>query len=562
MLKRRWMGTGLFVLLVVLFLIANRGAYKGYFSDDELDNLSWAPGVHISEYARTLVTPQFIPGNFRPVGHFFFYLAGKSFGLDFPKYVFPIHALHLLNVWLLWFLIRRMGGSAFAAGAGALLFAFHMAVFDLYWKPMYVFDLLCATFCLLALLAWVHQRWVLAFVAFWLAYKSKELAVMLPLVLACYEYWVGKRNWKPLAPFFAVSLSFGLQGVLLNPHQRGDYAFSYKPEDLWQTVNFYSDRVLLLPKAGFAMLFVPAIVRDRRVWFGIATLLLFFFPLAFLPGRHFGAYCYVPLIGAGIALSGIADRGHRLFVTIVLLCWVPFNYIHLRLNRRQELAVAANNRRYVTAVQKFAALNPGIDSFIYDGRPFALRPWGIKGAVAYAYGTTAVDVYGLEERGAQRMLRGNGPLALMSWDSSVNDLAIVARRKGVDDAAFIRMDRFTPLWQLDDGWFGLESGFRWMKPVATAHLERPAGARRFALKVNIGPDMIRDMGGTEVRLFLDRVALGSRRFAANGWQQAAWDLPPGTAGRVNVRLEATPYHPSNKDPRALGVAVGEFGFVE
>jgi len=29
-------------------------------------------------------------------------------------------------------------------------------------------------------------------VAYWLAYKSKELAVMLPAILAIYEYWVSE----------------------------------------------------------------------------------------------------------------------------------------------------------------------------------------------------------------------------------------------------------------------------------------------------------------------------------------------------------------------------------
>ena len=52
---------------------------------------------------------------------------------------------------------------------------------DAYWKPMYVFDLFCTTFCLASILLYAHGRWILSFIAFWLAYKSKELAVMLPV---------------------------------------------------------------------------------------------------------------------------------------------------------------------------------------------------------------------------------------------------------------------------------------------------------------------------------------------------------------------------------------------
>ena len=561
-LMKRWTGLALFLLMAVLFLIANRGAYKGYFSDDELDNLSWAPHVPLADFAKALVTPRFMTGNFRPVGHFYFRLAGRAFGLDFPKYVFPIHAVHLLNVWLLWLLIRRLGGTPFAASAGALLFAFHMAVFDLYWKPMYVFDLLCATFCLASLLLWTHGRWVLSFAAFWLAYKSKELAVMLPFALACYEYWLGRRRWKPLIPFAAASLSFGLQGLLFNPHRDDEYAFRLDRSSLWNTSRFYAGRILLLPYAGFAVPFLPAFLRDRRVWFGVAVLLLFFVPLMPLAGRRFGAYCYVPLIGAAIAFSGIADRGHRLFVAIFLLAWIPFNFLHLRLNRRQALAMADENRRYVAGVADFARTSPAMRQFIYDGRPFALHPWGIQGALACVYRRSDIALAGVEDREAHAALASGQPVAVLSWDPGARLLSIAARNPGTPDASYIRMDRRTPIWQLDEGWYPLEGGFRWTKPSATAQLFRPPGARRFELKVNIGPDLIRDMGGTEVRVFLDGVPLGARRFTANGWQAVRWDLPPGPAGSVRVGIEAQPYRPSNEDPRLLGVAVVGFGFVE
>jgi hypothetical protein len=561
-MMNRWTGLALFLLLAVLFLIANRGAYKGYFSDDELDNISWAPAVPASVFAERLLTPTFQPGNFRPAGHLYFALAGGAFGLDFRKYVIPIHAIHLLNVWLLWMLIRRLGGTPFGAGAGAVLFAFHMAVFDVYWKPMYVFDLLCATFCLASLLLWTYGRWVLAFAAFWLAYKSKELAVMLPFVLLCYEYWLGKRHWKPLALFFVASLSFGLQGLLLNPHREGDYAFRTEGRQWLTTLSYYSDRILLVPFGGFILAALPAVVRDRRVWFGVAALALFFIPLLPLSGRLFGAYCYVPLIGAAIALSGMADRGYRVAVAIFLVAWIPYNFMHLRLNRRQALSVAEENRRYVTAVEEFARRSPEMRQFIYDGRPFALQPWGIQGALRYVYGTQEVQVAGVEDQEAQAALRSGAPVAILAWDPGTRDLAITAREAGAAEAPYIAMDRHTPLWQLGDGWHQLEGGYRWTKPAATARLHRPEGARQFVLTVNVPPEMVREAGGAEVRVALDGEWLPARRFAEHGWQTASWELPRRSAGNVAVRLESRPFRPSNQDPRVLGAAVVGFGFQE
>src|SRR5207237_4234966 len=141
------------------------------------------------------------PNNFRPVGHYYFHAVEEISGLNFPVYVGVLQALHVLNVWLLWLLMRPLGATAASAAAACCFFGLHMALFDNFWKPMYVFDVLCASFSLAALYCWMRGRWVLSFLAFWLAYKSKELAVMLPLLLLCYELWFGKRRWKPLVPF-------------------------------------------------------------------------------------------------------------------------------------------------------------------------------------------------------------------------------------------------------------------------------------------------------------------------------------------------------------------------
>ena len=116
--------------MMVLFLIANRGAYQGYFQDDDLDNISWTPFTPLATFAREVVAPRLSPVNFRPAGHFYFRVLASVAGLRFPWYVAGIHALHFLNVWLLYLLMRRLAADRFTSGAGAVLFAFHMAVFD------------------------------------------------------------------------------------------------------------------------------------------------------------------------------------------------------------------------------------------------------------------------------------------------------------------------------------------------------------------------------------------------------------------------------------------------
>ncbi len=198
------------------------GSWDGFFQDDELDNLRWAPSSHALIFLKGLLTPKFQPDNFRPVGHLYFALMGNQLGLWFAPYVTPIFAFHLLNALLLWLLMRKLGIKQWCAIAAAAFFTLSVAAFDAYWKPMYVFDLLCTTFSLASILLYSHRRWVLSFIAFWLAYKAKELAVMLPAVLIAYEYWFGERKFKVLIPYVLAGLSFGIQGLLLNPHKHGD----------------------------------------------------------------------------------------------------------------------------------------------------------------------------------------------------------------------------------------------------------------------------------------------------------------------------------------------------
>ena len=63
----RWKTASLAAAIVILFLVANRGAYKGYFQDDDLDNLFWTPHVDTIDYLTGLVSPVFSRKNFRPV---------------------------------------------------------------------------------------------------------------------------------------------------------------------------------------------------------------------------------------------------------------------------------------------------------------------------------------------------------------------------------------------------------------------------------------------------------------------------------------------------------------
>ena len=555
------LGLVCFLGFAALFLIWNRAAYKGYFQDDELDNVSWIGYVPAMQFAEGLVTPRFQPNNFRPVGHLYFSICERLFGLSFPKWVAVLHAIHLLNVWLLWLLVRRLGSPPLAAGAACLFFGLHSALFDAVWKPMYAFDVLCATFCLLSILLYIGRHWVLAFIAFWLAYKAKEVAVMLPLVLAAAELWFGKGDWKrrwlPLAPFFAASLSFGLQGILLNPNQDNAYTFRFTPQALAQTSMFYAGRIFLLPYAGFALPLAALAWRKPRVWFGLTAAAILFFPLLFLPGRMFDAYCYVPFTGLAVAFSGAAQSIHPAVLALFFLLWAPLDLSELRRDRRATLALDDQIREWVTSVARFVSTSPKPEAVIYEGTIPGFAYWGQTGAVHYLYHDLALKVLYIADPQAARLTLAPH-VAVLAWNDGTRKLAIRFRTPE-QDKPYLEMSAPDAPGQLGEGWYSLQGEYRWTAPQAVVELLRPAGAHRFELRFLVGPAQLHAQGKVTAQVSIEGRQLDAQIFRKTGWQTAVWELPPAPAGPVKVTLIAPPYQ-APPDLRTLGLAVGGIGF--
>ena len=552
----RWKTASLAAAIVILFVIVNRGAYKGYFQDDDLDNLSWTAQLDSVDFVKGMVSPVFSRSNFRPVGHFYFHAMERIAGMRFVPYVAVLQAIHLWNSLLIWLVLKRLKIHPLAALAAALFFLFHPATFDAYWQPMYVFDVLCGTFCLLSLLAFIDRRWVISFICFVFAYKAKEVAVMLPAVLAAYEILAGERRWKPLVPFFAVSLLFGIQALISNANTNDAYTLKVTTATLLESAKFYLWRIFAVSVAAFAIL---GRWRNRYAWFGFCAAFLFLIPLLAVPGRTYSVYSYVPLLGAAIALAAVLDQTKTWIALFFLTIWLPMTFAQMRDYRRAALTSADENRSYVGGLADFLRASPQTTVFIEDGAPVAMHPWGVRGAILYLSKKPEIQLAAINSPEATTLLTKPN-LAVLSWDQVTRKLQITQRDPETPAESYISMRRGMPIWQFGEGWYQRENFYRWTKPEARATLRRPEGASKFDVSVNIGITHITDLPTLHLEVLLDGTSLGVQNITTPGWQIRSYPVKPAPAGTANVEFRASPaYHPRG-DPRVLGIPIGGFGF--
>jgi hypothetical protein len=413
--------------IVIGFFVLNFRARDGFFQDDELDNLSWAPLLPARDFLAGFAKPGFAVDNFRPTGSLYFALMGRSFGLNFAPYVLLIVLFHLLNGLLVYLLMRKLRVEQWCSIAGAAFFVLSAAALDAYWKPMYVFDVLCTTFSLACVLLYAHRRWVLSFIAFWLAYKAKELAVMLPAVLAMYEYWFGERRFKVLIPFALASLNFGIQGIVRNPNHDNDYTLRFTPGALRQTVPFYAHRLLMFKGSGL-LLGLLLFIRDRRIWFGLAALAMLLVPLLVLPGRLFEAYAYLPLAFAAIAIAAAASRWNPAWIWVALALWLPFNVRQIHRESRGILAADDQAAAFVEGIAKWTVRNPEPRALVYNGVPAGFHHWGVTAAWNILHHESGLRALFIASAEAQQAL-SQETVAFGSWDPRKQELKIETRAR-------------------------------------------------------------------------------------------------------------------------------------
>jgi hypothetical protein len=563
-------GAALMLAIAAVFLLINHQAYSSFFHDDALDNMVWTNLVGIDEFAHGVLAWKFMPNNFRPVGHYYFRVMRQIAGYHFPAWVAALHLFHLIGVWLLWLIIRRLGASAGAAAAGVLFFAVNMTVFWAYWRPMYDFDVLCGLFTLLSLYLYMRGNLVLSLVSFWLAYKSKEMAVAIPAILLLYEWWFGGRRWWRVLPFAAISASFVTQAYLANRKTDNPYTLRLTPAALWTCTKYYSLHFLLFNYSGFVLPLLPLLRRDRRVLFGVWMTLCLMSPMLFLPGRLFETYLYLPVAGTALALAFVLEGRPKWVLVAVAAVWLGANVHALMRKAPHELEVSRIAHTYFDQIFEFAKKNPYVEVVTFRNAPPEMGGHGIQAIFRLALNKPQAKVYWVEWPEAPEAAKADN-FAATVWDFNHEKLLYRTRKAGEPYAASLDFTGVPPAWQLGKGWYAPDpTGFSWSQPEAQAIFRLPESPRQFYIEMDIQPEQVPPGGAFSVSATLGGTALPVRRFTTGGKRVVAWPLDGKTLerlraglhdGNIQVELAFNPVFPAPDDKnRELGAAVSELGF--
>lgn len=245
---------------------------------------------------------------------------------------------------------------------------------------------------------------------------------MLPLVLACYELWFGSRRWKELMPFLAASLWFAVQALMINPVRAGPYAFHLSRHTLGRTATFYAGNVFEAPYLGF-LLPVAALLRNRRIWLGLAMISLYFVPLLCLPGRLFSAYCYLPFTGLAVAIAGLAEMVKPPVIALFFLAWLPLDVYQLGIQRDATLRQDRDIREWIDTVGRFTKTAPPATQFAYDGLPGGFYPFGAEATLRYFLVSLDVPLAPVNSPEAAKFGQ-SGRVAVLRWDAPSHRLLI------------------------------------------------------------------------------------------------------------------------------------------
>ena len=302
-------------LVIAWFLFLIRRAFAEQFNVDDITNLV-LPFVRGFEWAiRGSVL--FWTGAIRPLGGLFYLTIYQIAGYHALPFRLAAIFFLVLNLVLLYAVLRRINPSAGFAVLALLLACYNGDLIDMYMSTGTIYDTLCLTFVLLALLCQSREkpRWLLASLCAIAAVDAKEMGVSIPALLLAYELIVRRtrlRDWHRFTAIAAtalVSVAF-LVSRLAVPNELSNhpaYKLTMTAERYLETTRVYFNNLVFhgaftnvtAIAALLGALTLALLLRNRIMVFGWLFYMVALLPMSFATPRA-GYAIYVPYAGAAI----------------------------------------------------------------------------------------------------------------------------------------------------------------------------------------------------------------------------------------------------------------------
>jgi hypothetical protein len=393
------------ILTIYFFWFAHAGLAAG-FSYDDLMNIYRAQELSYAAHLRDILLFFTYSQVFRPLGSLVYKVVFDLAGMSALPFRIVCYSVLLVNLWLAYWIAKRLTGSRECGGMAALLFAFHGRNEMLFVNTGYLYDLLCFTFYAGAILYYASSAkprwWVLCGLQV-LALNSKEIGVTLPatlglMALFCLrpEPWTDRKSWllrntRLLLPMAAVSLAFVMgrvdspQGLMHVDAYTPDLrlaVFLDRAHGFVQQLAYGTRKMTPELAAWFAgaVLAATLVLRDRRAWFALLWMPVALLPIAFITQRPLAA-AVVSYYALCMLLSVLLWRGSRFFRAprgvAFLAVLVVITLVH-RKHHREWTAISAEHRQIAELQGQLDAWRPEFKSgepVLFLNDPFPDHEW-------------------------------------------------------------------------------------------------------------------------------------------------------------------------------------------
>ncbi|NCA76490.1 MAG: tetratricopeptide repeat protein [Alphaproteobacteria bacterium] len=359
-------------IIALTFLVSIPALRNGLLAWDDEPYLTKNQLVQSGNLWELFTQP--VMGNYHPLTMLTLALEYRLFGSAPAGYHGVNLLLHLINVVLVFIVIKRLNRGSVVALVTALLFGIHpLHVESVAWVAE-LKDLLYTLFFLLSCIFYLkyledksRKYFFITLLFFTASLLSKAMAVSLPVVLLLIDYFRGRKFskivWLEKIPFFVLSLLFGIIAIIAQGSTEAiaDHArFSFFHRIVFASCSFlsYLGKLLLpvnlsafypypvrsgdlIPGSMYLCLFIMAALvavmiysfrRSRDLFFGLVFFTItIFLVLQLLPvGNAMMAdrYSYIPSIGifflAGVGVKFLWDKGYRYAIGALLIAFTLF----------------------------------------------------------------------------------------------------------------------------------------------------------------------------------------------------------------------------------------------